>query len=155
MEGFYKWCAECGIPCSEEVQHRFWMSYAQQGFGGGYNFGVQELEEDPFKRAGVTKVVLDVLYAQRGRAAMYPVSRPSKRACAFQCSCGVRVPEHLVLTTQVRGLVILMHVRCSPVPFLNTLVRVPLLLTTIGEGECGHMLTWDCPHGERLKLIKQ
>ena len=63
--------------------------------------------------------------------------------------------EQLVLATQVRGLVILMHVRCSPVPFLHTLVRVPLLLMTIGEGEFGHMLTWDCPHGERLNLIKQ
>ena len=52
-------------------------------------------------------------------------------------------------------MVILIHVRCSRVPFLNTLVRVPLLLTTIGEGECGHMLTWDCPHEERLRLIKE
>ena len=76
MEGFFEWCAECGIECNAEVLNRFWLTYAQHGFGGGHNFGVQEVEEDPFKRAGVTKVVLDVLYAQGGRTAMYPVRAP-------------------------------------------------------------------------------
>ena len=102
MEGFYEWCAECGIPWSAALLHSFWLNYAQHGFGGGYNFGVQESEEDPFKRAGVTKVVLDVLYAQGGRASMYPVSRG---ACIVRdhghakWSFGVWVPCALVLAT--------------------------------------------------------
>lgn len=58
------------------------------------------------------------------------------------------------MTTQVRGLVLLLYVRCHRDEFLNGLIPCPFLLTTMGVGECGHMLSWPRQHSERVALIK-